>query len=46
MLLQNYCTVLVTMLLICHFLIIALNIQPQPSVVNTLKGKDLLFCLL
>ena len=27
----------VTRLLICHFLIIIPNIQPQPSVVNTLQ---------
>ncbi len=30
----------------CHFLVVTPNIQPQPSVVNTLSGKDLLFCLL
>ena len=30
----------------CHFLVVIPNIQPQPSVVNTLSGKDLLFCLL
>ena len=36
MLLQNYCTVLVTRLLICHFLLTITNIQPQTAVVNTL----------
>ena len=33
---QNYCMVCVARLLICYFLIITPNIQPQLSVVNTL----------